>query len=122
MDMSKKKNESRIRRKIRGRKKINGSPERPRLCIYRSNTNWYAQIIDDIGHAVLVAANTLQKDVREGLDSTSNKDAARKLGEIIGKRALEKNITTVVFDKSGFRYHGRVKILADAAREAGLQF
>jgi len=113
------KNKVRKKRHARVRTKIHGTPERPRLNVYRSNKNIYAQIIDDVAGHTLVSASTLEKDF-EG--AGNNKDAAAKVGELIAKRALEKNITTVVFDRGGYLYHGRVKALADAARENGLQF
>lgn len=111
------------RKKIRAKKhwkvrnKINGTPERPRLSIYRSLNNMYAQIIDDVAGKTLVAASTLEvKDV------TPKKDAAKQVGELVAKRALEKGVKKVVFDRGGYIYHGRVKALADGAREAGLDF
>ncbi len=109
-------------RHARVRKKLSGTPETPRLNVYKSNTNIYAQIIDDINGKTLVSASTLDKDVKEGLENTSNKDAAKKVGETIGKKAIEKGIEVVVFDRAGYQYHGKVKELADAAREAGLKF
>lgn len=113
-------NENRKARHIRVRKKINGTPARPRLNIYRSGNHIYAQIIDDsVGHT-LVSASTLDKSAN--LTSTHNKEAAKYVGEAIAKRALEKGIEEVVFDRGGYIYHGRVKELAEAAREAGLKF
>ena len=107
-------------RKIRNR--FSGTAERPRLAVFRSNNHMYAQIIDDtVGHT-LVSASTLQKEVKAELEKTNNVDAAAYLGTVIAKRALEKGITTVVFDRGGFIYQGKVKALADAAREAGLEF
>ncbi len=114
------KNENRKARHLRVRKKINGTPARPRLNIYRSGNHIYAQIIDDsIGHT-LVSASTLDKSMN--LTSTNNKEAAKYVGETIAKRALEKGIEEVVFDRGGYIYHGRVKELAESAREAGLKF
>ena len=110
------------RRHTRVRGKISGTAERPRLCITRSNANMYAQVIDDTVGNTLVSASTLQKDVKEGLEKTNNVEAAAKLGEVIAKKALDKGITTVVFDRGGFIYQGKVKALAEAAREAGLEF
>ncbi len=113
-----------IRRKKhrRVRNRISGTPERPRLAVFRSNQHMYAQIIDDtVGHT-LVSASTLQKEVREQLDKTDTVEAASYLGTVIAKRALEKGITTVVFDRGGFIYQGKVQALAEAAREAGLEF
>ena len=107
-------------RKIRNR--FTGTPERPRLAVYRSNNHMYAQIIDDVAGNTLVAASTLEKDVKAELEKTNNVAAAAFLGTIIAKRALEKGISKVVFDRGGFIYHGKIKALADAAREAGLEF
>ncbi len=115
-------NEARKIRHERVRKKIYGTPERPRLNVYRSNSHIYAQIIDDINGHTLISASTLDKELREKLSSTSNKEAARLVGELIGKRALEKGIEQVVFDRGGYQYHGRVKEIAEGAREAGLKF
>ena len=107
-------------RKIRNR--FSGTAERPRLAVFRSNNHMYAQIIDDTVGNTLVAASTLQKEVKEELEKTNNVDAAAYLGTVIAKKALEKGITTVVFDRGGFIYQGKIKALADAAREAGLEF
>ena len=109
----------RTRRHARVRRKISGTAERPRLCVYRSNTNIYAQIIDDVAATTLVSASTLDKEVKT---KHSNKEAAKEVGALIAKRALEKNIKAVVFDRSGYIYHGIVKELAESAREAGLEF
>jgi len=107
-------------RKLRNR--FSGTAERPRLAVFRSNNHMYAQIIDDtVGHT-LVSASTLQKDVKADLEKTNDVNAAACLGTIIAKKALEKGINTVVFDRGGFIYQGKVKALADAAREAGLEF
>ncbi len=115
-------NERRLRRHKRIRKKVFGTPERPRLCVFRSNKHIYAQIIDDtIGHT-LVSASTLDPELREKLQKTWNKEAAREVGRLIAKRALEKGIKKVVFDRGGYKYHGRVKELAEGAREGGLEF
>lgn len=113
-------NEVRKRIHKRVRKKIHGTAERPRLNVYRSNKNIYAQIIDDDKGVTLVSANTLEKDL--DLESTSNKEAAAYIGKLVAERALEKGIKKVVFDRGGYIYHGRVKALAEAAREAGLEF
>jgi large subunit ribosomal protein L18 len=113
-------NANRIQRHMRVRKKINGTPEKPRLNIYRSTNHIYAQIIDDSVGKTLVSASTL--DNTPNLTSTHNKDAARYVGETIAKKALEKGIDEVVFDRGGYIYHGKVKELAEAAREAGLKF
>ena len=122
--MVKKASRSEIRekkhKKIRNR--FAGTAERPRLAVFRSNNHMYAQIIDDTVGNTLVSASTLQKDVKAELEKTNNVEAATKLGEVIAKRALEKGITNVVFDRGGFIYEGKIKALADAAREAGLQF
>jgi large subunit ribosomal protein L18 len=107
-------------RRIRNR--ISGTASRPRLAVYRSNKNMYAQIIDDETGATLVSANTLQKDVKESLEKTDDVEAAKAVGTAIAKRALEKGIKEVVFDRAGYIYHGKVQALADAAREAGLDF
>ncbi len=109
----------RRRRHIRVRTKISGTAECPRLCVYRSNTNVYAQIIDDVKGVTLVSASTLDKEVKT---KHSNKEAAKEVGALIAKRALAKKIDTVVYDRGGYIYHGVVKELAEAAREAGLKF
>lgn len=109
-------------RKRRVRKKIEGTPQRPRLSVYKSNTNIYAQIIDDENQTTLVSANTLQKDVKDGLESGSNVEAAKKVGKVLAEKANQKGITTVVFDRNGYQFHGKVKALADSARENGLEF
>ena len=106
----------------RQRNRFSGTTERPRLAVFRSNNHMYAQIIDDTVGNTLVSACTLQKDVKAELEKTNNVDAAAYLGTVIAKKALEKGITTVVFDRGGFIYQGKVKALADAAREAGLEF
>ncbi len=122
--MVRKESRSKIRenkhRRIRNR--FAGTAERPRLAVFRSNNHMYAQIIDDTVGNTLVSASTLQKDVKAELEKTNNVEAAAKLGEVIAKKALEKGITNVVFDRGGFIYQGKIKALADAAREAGLQF
>jgi len=109
----------RTRRHIRVRRKISGTAERPRLCVYRSNSNIYAQIIDDVSGKTLVSASTLDKEVKT---KYSNKEAAKEVGMLIAKRAQEKNIKTVVYDRGGYVYHGVIKELAEAAREGGLEF
>ena len=109
----------RVRRHKRVRNKISGTAERPRLCVYRSNSNVYAQIIDDVAGNTLVSASTLDKEVKT---KHSNKEAAKEVGKLIAKRAAEKNIKDVVFDRGGYIYHGVIKELAEAAREGGLQF
>lgn len=107
-------------RKLRNR--FSGTPERPRLAVFRSNNHMYAQIIDDTVGNTLVSASTLQKDVKAELKKTDDVTAAAYLGTVIAKKALEKGITTIVFDRGGFIYQGKVKALAEAAREAGLEF
>ena len=109
----------RTRRHIRVRRKISGTADCPRLCVYRSNSNIYVQIIDDDAKVTLVSASTLDKNIKE---KHANKVAAKEVGSLIAKRAIEKNIKTVVFDRGGYIYHGIVKELAEAAREAGLKF
>lgn len=95
---------------------------RPRLSIFRSGKHIYAQIIDDVKHVTIAAASTVEEKVATGLKSTASKDAAKKVGEMVAKRAMELGISNVVFDRGGYRYHGRVQALADGAREAGLKF
>ena len=107
-------------RKIRNR--FSGTTERPRLAVFRSNNHMYAQIIDDTVGKTLVSASTLQKEVRAELENTDDVAAAAHLGTVIGKKAVEAGIESVVFDRGGYIYHGKVKALADAAREAGLKF
>ena len=104
----------------RMRNRFSGTPERPRLAVFRSNNHMYAQIIDDTVGKTLAAASTLEKDVKAELEKTNNVDAAAYLGTVIAKRALEKGITEVVFDRGGYIYQGKVAALAEAAREAGL--
>ena len=110
--------EVRVKKHMKVRNRFSGTAERPRLAVFRSNN----QVIDDTVGNTLVSASTLQKDVKEGLEKTNNVEAAAKLGEVIAKKALDKGITTVVFDRGGFIYQGKVKALAEAAREAGLEF
>ena len=104
------------------RNRLSGTAECPRLAVFRSNNHMYAQIIDDIAQNTLVSASTLQKDVKANLEKTNNVEAAAYLGKVIAERAIEKGIKDVVFDRGGFIYHGKVQALADAAREAGLNF
>ena len=106
----------------RMRNRFSGTPERPRLAVFRSNNHMYAQIIDDTVGKTLAAASTLEKDVKAELEKTNNVDAAAYLGTVIAKRALEKGITEVVLDRGGYIYQGKVAALAEAAREAGLTF
>ena len=112
------KNANRVARHKRVRKKVTGTAERPRLCVFRSSKNIYAQIIDDANRVTLVSASSLD----EAVSYTGNKEAARKVGELVAKKAAEKGITEVVFDRGGYIYHGRVLELAEGAREAGLKF
>jgi len=107
---------------MRARQKLTGTPERPRLNVYRSLDHIYAQVIDDTVGNTIVSASTLDKELKDKLDKTSNKEAAKLVGKLVAKRAQEKGIKEVVFDRGGYIYHGRVKELADAAREAGLKF
>ncbi len=109
----------RTRRHIRVRRKISGTAQRPRLCVYRSNQNLYVQVIDDVAGNTLVSASTLDKEIKV---KHANKEAAKEVGTLIAKRALDKKIETVVFDRGGYIYHGVVKELAEAAREGGLKF
>ena len=122
--MVSKESRSKVRAKkhMRLRSRLSGTAQKPRLAVFRSNNHMYAQIIDATAANTLVSASTLQKDVKAELEKTNNVDAAAKLGTVIAKKALEKGITTVVFDRGGYVYHGRVQALADAAREAGLEF
>jgi len=122
MDRIKKKKLMRLKRKLRVRKKVKGTSERPRLTVYRSLRHMYAQIIDDTQGKTITGASTLSPELRGQLKSGGNIEAASKVGELIAKRALELNIRKVVFDRNGFIYHGRVKALAEAARKAGLEF
>lgn len=112
---------NRLARHARVRKNLSGTPEKPRLNMYKSNANIYAQIIDDVNGVTLVSASTLDKELK-GENVGSNIESAKKVGSLIAKRALDKGIDTVVFDRSGYIYHGKVKELAESAREAGLKF
>ncbi|KDP25342.1 hypothetical protein JCGZ_20498 [Jatropha curcas] len=116
--------DNRIARHVRIRKKVEGTPERPRLSVFRSNKHLYVQVIDDSKMHTLASASTKQKPVSEELDYSSGPtlEVAKKVGEVIAKTCLEKGITKVAFDRGGFPYHGRIQALADAARENGLQF
>lgn len=116
------KNQERIVRHKRVRRKVSGTAARPRLCVYRSLSSIYAQIIDDTTGVTLVSASTLDKDVKALIAGKSKSEQAKIVGETVAKRALEKNITEVVFDRGGYIYIGRVQALADGAREAGLKF
>ena len=122
--MVSKKSRSEIRRKkhMKLRNRFSGTAQRPRLAVFRSNNHMYAQIIDDTVGKTLVSASTLDKEVKAECEKTNNVDAAAVVGTVVAKRALEKGITTVVYDRGGFVYEGKVKALAEAAREAGLEF
>ena len=121
MDIEKKK-ESHLKRKRRVRRKISGSPSRPRLNVYRSNKHIYAQIIEDTTGTIVVVASTISKELKNKLKNIKKTEAAKKVGEFIAKEAIAKGIDRVVFDRGGFLYHGRVKAVAEGAREAGLKF
>ena len=114
--------EIRVKKHNRMRNRFAGTAERPRLAVFRSNNHMYAQIIDDTVGNTLVAASTLEKEVKAEIEKTNNVDAAAYLGTVIAKRALDKGIKEVVFDRGGYIYHGKVAALAEAAREAGLEF
>jgi len=113
---------ARIRRHARVRAKVNGSATRPRLSVYRSLNHIYAQVIDDTAGNTLVAASTLDKEIRDQLDGKAKRDVSQLVGSLVAERALSKGIKEVAFDRGGNRYHGRVKSLGDAARQAGLKF
>ena len=113
---------SRLKRQKRIRKRITGTTERPRLCVFRSSAHIYAQIIDDTTGITLTSASTLDKDFKENNTKSAGKDAATAIGRLVGARAIEKGISKVVFDRNGFLYHGRLKALSDGARESGLNF
>ena len=112
----------REKKHLKIRNRFSGTAERPRLAVFRSNNHMYAQVIDDVAGNTLVAASTVEKDVKAQLEKTNDVEAAKVLGSVIAKRALDKGIDTVVFDRGGYIYHGKVAALADAAREAGIQF
>lgn len=114
------KNATRKKRHARVRAKLSGTSDRPRLNVFRSNKHIYAQVIDDKSGVTLASASTLEKEYN--LESSSNLDAAKMIGELVAKRAVEKGISSVIFDRGGYLYHGRIQALADAARENGLQF
>jgi len=122
VNVATKRRQARLKRQVRVRRKVRGTGERPRLCVFRSAKHIYAQIIEDTTGTTLVSASTLCKEVSEGLKGTGNVDAAKAVGVAVAKKALAKDIKEVVFDRNGFLYHGRIKGLADAAREAGLTF
>ncbi len=118
----KSKSDVRIKKHMRIRNRVAGTADRPRLAVFRSNNHMYAQIIDDLAGNTLVAASTVEKAVKDELEKTNDVDAAAYVGKVIAERALEKGIKTVVFDRGGYIYQGKVQALADAAREAGLEF
>ena len=122
MVSKKSRSEVRVNKHRKLRNRFSGTAERPRLAVFRSNNHMYAQIIDDTVGNTLVSASTLQKDVKAELEKTNNVEAEAYLGTVIAKKAIEKGIASVVFDRGGFIYHGKIKALADAAREAGLNF
>ena len=122
MVSKKSRQEVRLNKHRKQRNRFSGTAQRPRLAVFRSNNHMYAQIIDDTVGNTLVAASTVEKDVKAELEKTNNVDAAAYLGTVIAKRALEKGIKAVVFDRGGFIYQGKIAALADAAREAGLEF
>ncbi len=113
---------ARKRKHKRVRKKVIGTQERPRLSVYRSSKHIYAQIVDDTVGETLVAASTMENDLADNLESTADKAAAKAVGELIGKKAIAKGIEKIIFDRSGYNYHGRVAAIAEGAREAGLDF
>ncbi len=115
-------NAQRIKRHLRVRKNISGTPNRPRLNVYRSLSNIYAQVIDDVAGKTLVSASTLDKEIKEKISYGGNKEAAKEVGLLVAKRALDAGIKAVVFDRGGYVYHGRVAELAEGAREGGLEF
>ena len=114
--------EIRAKKHMKIRNRFSGTAERPRLAVFRSNNHVYAQVIDDVAGKTIVSASTLEKDIKAELKNTDDIEAATKIGDVVAKRALEKGIKAVVFDRGGYIYHGKVKALADAAREAGLEF
>lgn len=116
------KNKIRMRRHLRMRRNIVGTPERPRLNVFRSSKHIYAQLIDDVSGNTIVSASTIDKELKDKVQNGANVDAAKLVGELVAKRALDKGYSSVVFDRGGYLYHGRVQALAESAREAGLQF
>ena len=116
------KRQSRLKRKKRIRKKLSGIPERPRLSVFRSSRHIYAQIVDDVSGHTLAAASSLEKTSKEQNDLKNNVAMARFVGKLVGERAVEKGIQSIVFDRNGFLYHGRVRAVSEGAREAGLDF
>ncbi len=120
MKLSRKQSVARRHRRIR--KKVNGTPERPRLSVFRSHKHIYAQVIDDVAQNTVAAASTLDSELKSDLKSTSTREASSAVGKLVAQRALAKGVTKVVFDRGGNLYHGRIQSLAEAAREAGLDF
>ncbi|PWV94348.1 large subunit ribosomal protein L18 [Paenibacillus cellulosilyticus] len=116
------KNKARLKRHLRVRKKINGTIARPRLSVFRSSKHVYAQLIDDVNGVTIAAASTMDKELAESIGNGGNVEAAKKVGELIAARAKAKGVDQVVFDRGGYLYHGRIQALAEAAREAGLEF
>ena len=115
-------NDRRLKRHARVRKDVFGTPEKPRLCVFRSNSNISAQVIDDVNGTTLVSASSLDKELMANIANGGNKDAAKQVGKAVGEKAVAKGIKEGCFDRGGYLYHGRVKELADGAREAGLEF
>lgn len=120
--MSEKGRIARLRRHRRVRAKVSGTPERPRLNVFRSLTNIYVQVIDDVEGHTLASASTIDRALRGQIEGKNKTEAAKLVGELVARRALEAGVKQVVFDRGGYRYHGRIKALADGAREAGLEF
>ncbi|MWV47437.1 50S ribosomal protein L18 [Paenibacillus sp. HJL G12] len=116
------KNKARVRRHLRVRKKIQGTAARPRLNVFRSSKHIYAQLIDDVAGVTIVSASTVDKELSSSIKNGGSVESARQVGELVAKRAKEKGHTSVVFDRGGYLYHGRIQALAEAAREAGLEF
>lgn len=113
---------ARVRRHTRVRKKVTGTTARPRLCVYRSTRYIYAQVIDDLAGHTVASASSVEPDVKTRIEGKTKMESAQVVGSLVGERAINKGVNKVVFDRGGYRYHGRVKVLADAAREAGLEF
>lgn len=122
MDKLKAKRAGLIRRKVRVRSKVSGTAERPRLCVTRTNMHIYAQVIDDVTGTTIAAAASNDPELGKAIKNSGNSDAAKAVGEAVARKALDKGVTEVVFDRSGRLYHGRVKALAEGARSAGLKF
>lgn len=116
------KNKARLKRHLRVRKKVQGTAERPRLNVYRSEKHIYAQLIDDVAGVTLASASTMDKELASEINNGGNVESARKVGTLLAERAQVKGVKVVVFDRGGYLYHGRIQALADAAREAGLEF